>query len=316
MLEEHIIASSEAGQRLDIFVVTHLHGLSRATLQRAIKTGSILVNGQMAKPRYLVKEGDVVTMQVKNPETPTPTSGELPELPILYEDKDVVVINKPAGLVVHAGVGTPSGGTIVDWLRARYPEMGTVGEDASRSGVVHRLDKDTSGVLVLAKTQSGYDHLKAQWHKRAAKKTYFALVYGVPGERRGRINRPLARSPRNPLRRTVMDRPSRAYGRNTSAKDAITEWQQEETFKNIYTLLTVWPETGRTHQIRAHLHWLGFPIVGDNLYTFKRQRPPQGVKRQLLHAAELTLILPSKDKKTFVAPLPEDFAQVLENLRA
>ena len=312
------VGANEAGQRLDVFVVSAWPLYSRAALQRFIKAGAISVNNQPSKPRYLVKADDVITFtppaEVPVATTPEPVSLSFP---ILYEDKDIVVIDKPAGIVVHSGVGTPPGGTVADWFLDRYPEAKDVGEEGSRAGIVHRLDKDTSGVLVLAKTAAAYQHLKQQWGKHAVKKEYFALVFGVPGESRGRINRPLGRSPRNPLRRTVLERTSRAYGRNAGAsKEAITEWRNEETFGDRFALLRVFPQTGRTHQIRAHLHWLGFPIVGDTLYTFKRQRPPVGVKRQLLHAAALTLVLPSKEKKTFTAPLPEDFSQVLETLRS
>jgi 23S rRNA pseudouridine1911/1915/1917 synthase len=325
-----MITSTHKGQRLDVLVVSQFPAFSRTALQRLIKAGDITVNSEIVKPRYLAKEGDVVTVKLSTTALPLPSAEVDPRLKtlsqaILYEDKDLVVIDKPAGITVHAGVGTTPGGTIVDWFLARYPEAAAVGENADRAGVVHRLDKDTSGVLVLAKTQIAYQHLKQQWRKGAARKEYIALVFGVPGENRGRINRPLVRSAHNPLRRTVLQSAG-GYGKKTiilptrgviphSARLAITEWQREEVFKDTYTLLRVWPLTGRTHQIRAHLHWLGFPIVGDALYTFKRQRPPVGVKRQLLHAEHLTLIMPNKEKKTFTAPLAEDFRHVLEALR-
>lgn len=340
-----IITNAEKGQRLDVFVVSHFPAFSRAVLQRLIKAGDIQVNGELVKPRYLVKEGDVVMVKMTAaplpaPAVPAPQDYSALNQAILYEDNDLVVIDKPAGITVHPGVGTTPGGTIADWFLARYPEAAAVGEPIGqapnhiglqsggqgfRAGIVHRLDKDTSGVLVLAKTQPAYQHLKQQWKKGAAKKEYLALVFGVPGEIRGRINRPLVRSARNPLRRTVLQQAG-GYGKKTialptrgviphSARLAITEWRREEVFKNTYSLLRVFPLTGRTHQIRAHLHWLGFPIVGDSLYTFKRQRPPVGVKRQLLHAEHLTLILPNKEKRTFTAPLAEDFRHVLETLR-
>lgn len=325
------VTAAAAGQRLDVLAVSQFPMFSRATLQRLIKGGDITINGEAAKPRYLVKEGDVVRVQLPAvPAAPLPAEAgnSLKALnqTILYEDEDMVVIDKPAGLVVHPGVGTAPGGTIADWFLARYPEAAEVGEEATRAGIVHRLDKDTSGVLVLAKTPTAYQHLKQQWKKEAAKKEYLALVFGVPGESRGRINRPLVRSARNPLRRTVLQSAG-GYGKKTielptrgviphSARLAITEWRKEETFNNSYSLLRVWPLTGRTHQIRAHLHWLGFPIVGDNLYSFKRQRSPEGVKRQLLHAEQLTLIMPNKEKKTFTAPLAPDFVAVLDSLRS
>jgi 23S rRNA pseudouridine1911/1915/1917 synthase len=322
------VTASTAGQRLDVFVVAQRPALSRAVLQRFIKTGAITVNSQVVKPRYLIKAGDVVTITIPAgaiPLTHEEAAHTLPTPTILFEDKDIVVIDKPYGVTVHPGVSTPRGGTIADWFIARYPTATDVGEDASRAGIVHRLDKDTSGVLVLAKTPPAYQHLKQQWQKLSAKKEYLALVYGVPGELKGRINRPLVRSARNPLRRTVLAAAG-GYGKKTiamptrgvipsSARTAVTEWRREEIFSHNYTLLRVFPETGRTHQIRAHLHWLGFPIVGDNLYAFKRQRPPVGTKRQLLHAERLTIVMLDKSKKTFVAPLAPDFAAVLDSLR-
>lgn len=325
MPETFTIANYEAGQRLDVFVVSRLSDFSRAAWQRAIKAGDIQVNGAVVKPRYQVKEGDVVTiitpLRPAQKRSPLPAGRSLSEGWIrgngegfiIYEDKDLVVINKPAGIAVHPGVKTPPGGTIVDWFITCYPLARAVGEETARPGVVHRLDKETSGVLVLAKTQASYDHLKSQFQKRAAKKEYLALVYGVPGERCGRINQPLIRSVRNPRRRTVET--GMKAQRVREGKSASTEWQREEVFGTSFTLLRVFPLTGRTHQIRAHVHWLGFPIVGDHLYTFKRQRPPAGVQRQLLHAEKLTLLLPNKERKTFIAPLAPDFLAVLEKLR-
>lgn len=307
------VPSQDAGQRLDVFVVAQLPTFSRSVLQKAIKAGDIQVNGTLVKPRYIVKAGDVVTVRVTSSETRVTSPLPLPTIPILHEDKDYVVIDKPVGVTVHPGTKTPLGGTVADWFMARYPDAHDVGEDSTRPGIVHRLDKDTSGVMVLAKTAEGYAHLKAQFQKRAAKKEYIALVFGVPGEVRGRINQPLVRSLRNPLRRTV--EVGMKSQRVREGKSAITEWRREEIFGSAYTLLRVFPLTGRTHQIRTHLHWLGFPIVGDNLYTFKRQRPPAGVAHHLLHAEKLTLVLPNKDKRTFVVPLAEDFVKVLENLR-
>lgn len=289
------ISPSAAGQRLDIFCVSKALGLSRTALQRAIKNGDITVNNQVVKPRYIVRTDDIVHVQlpaVPPPAAPPSSPSSPPSPPILYEDKDVVVINKPAGLTVQPGIANETG-TITDWFTSRYP--------GRRGGLVHRLDKDTSGVLVLAKTPAAHAYLKQQFKKRRVKKEYLAVVFGVPKASDGRITRPLARSKRNPLRRTI----------DEAGKPAITEWQLEKKLGHKYALLKVFPFTGRTHQIRVHLHFLGHPIVGDKLYTFKRQHPPPGVTRQLLHAYRLTLNLPSGRRKTFTAPLPEDFQNVL-----
>jgi 23S rRNA pseudouridine1911/1915/1917 synthase len=299
---EFTISSADAGQRLDVFCVAHAPGASRAAIQRAIKNGDIQVNQETVKPRQIVREGDVVSITLPEAAEAQAAEVAIPECPIIYEDRDVVVIDKPAGLAVHPGAGQPQA-TVAAWFAARYLDSVSVG-DPDRPGIVHRLDKDTSGVLILAKTQKAYDHLKSQFERRRAHKDYLALVFGVPGEPKGRINRALLRSKHNPLRRTI----------DPAGKEAVTEWRLEEKFAR-HALLRVWPLTGRMHQIRVHLHFLGFPIVGDALYVFKRQKPPHGVRRQLLHAEKLTLMMPSGDHKTFIAPLPADFQNVLKQLR-
>lgn len=298
------ITAHDAGQRLDVFCAARLPQYSRSLLQRAIKSGAIQINDKITKPSTVLQPGHTVSIALT--ETPPETKPTLiPDLPIIYEDKDVVVINKPPGVEVHPGQ-VPGAPTVTSWLLSRYTDIAGVGEHPDRPGIVHRLDKDTSGVLICAKNQPAYEHLKKQFQDRRAKKEYLALVFGVPGEKKGRITRPLARSRRNPLRRTI----------DENGKAAVTEWRLEKKLAPRRSsaglaLLRVYPLTGRTHQIRAHLHFLGFPIVGDRLYTFKRQHPPHGVSRQLLHAEKLTLELPTGKKKTFMAPLPEDFQSVL-----
>lgn len=301
----YTISTEEAGQRLDLFCVAQQPGVSRSALQRAIKEGQITVNRASVKPRYTLKAGDVVMMPGLSPTPDTTIPPEVTaelSLPILYEDADVVVVNKPAGIAMHAGVGS-TGATIAHWFATRYPESAQVGGDPMRPGIVHRLDKDTSGVVILAKTPAAHLFLSEQFAKRRAQKEYVALVFGVPSGEEGRINQPLLRSRTNPLRRTI----------HPNGKPAITEWRREMRWQH-YTLLRLHPITGRMHQLRAHLHWLGYPIVGDRLYTIKRQSPPAGVSHHLLHAATLTVMLPNKHQKTFTAPLPDDFAEIVEQL--
>jgi 23S rRNA pseudouridine1911/1915/1917 synthase len=291
-------------------------GLSRAALQKAIKVGQVTVNGQAVKPRQTLKTGDQIEMKINQSAAPAPVPDTVPEnIAVLYEDKDVVVIDKPAGVEVHAGMvgGQP---TITAWFQHKYPTAQNIGEDEGRPGVVHRLDKDTSGVLLLAKNPKALEHLKKEFKNRHAKKEYVALVYGVPLMKKGRITRPIGRTPRNPLRRTI----------DENGKPAVTEWQLEKRINQPgltprragspgagFALLRLFPFTGRTHQLRVHLHFLGHPIVGDKLYTFKRQRPPEGVYRQLLHAEKLTVTLPTGRRKTFIAPLPDDFARAINS---
>ncbi len=303
MNEVFTIKTVSAGQRLDIFCVSKIPQYSRAILQKAIKSGEITVNEEIVKPRYIIRENDVVTVNITEKDS---VSDEIPQeplkIPIIYEDKHMLAINKPAGITVHPGVGKETQ-TVASWFADRYPDSAHVGEEG-RPGIVHRLDKDTSGVMILAKTQEALEHLKSQFKKHRARKEYLALVFGIPGESKGRITRPLARSRRNPMRRTV----------DPEGKEAVTEWIKEDAF-NGYALIRAFPLTGRTHQIRVHLHFLGFPIVGDALYTFKRKKSPSGVTRQLLHAENLTVVTPSDKRRTFTAPLPEEFSSVIERLK-
>lgn len=302
MNQEFLVSSEESGQRLDVFVVSKLPEFSRAAIQKAIKGGQITIDGQPTKSKVVIREGQKITAIIEASPVASIPQTEI-SIPVIFEDKDVVVINKPPGVAVHPGQGAPQY-TVVDWALKKYPDIVHVGEDPLRPGIVHRLDKDTSGVMLIAKTQKAYEHFKTQFKRRHAKKEYLALTFGIPGEGTGRIVRGLSRSKKNPLRRTI----------DPDGKEAITEWRKEKTFRGRYTLLRLYPLTGRTHQLRVHLHFLGFPIVGDALYNFKRQRPPQGVKRQLLHAEKLTLVMPSGKPQQFVAPLSDDFAAVLKSL--
>ena len=304
------IPDEDAGQRLDVWCVSHMPALSRAALQKLIKEGHITVDEKPVKPKHIVQAGSVVAISAPDPK-PVEAPTELPTIPILHEDSDIVVIDKPAGIAVHPAATSSSAATVSDWFAARYPNA-HIGE-AGRYGIVHRLDKDTSGVLVLAKTQQGYERLKEQFKRHRVRKEYLALVFGIPTGRDGRIVQPIGRSSRNPSRRTVISG-GKSF-ETTQGKPAITEWRVERTFGNDYTLLRVFPFTGRTHQIRVHLHFIGNPIVGDALYVIKKQRPPAGTKRQLLHAESLTLQLTSGKKKTFIAPLAQDFEEVLEQIQ-
>lgn len=309
MPQELIVQPDEEGQRLDVWCVSKFPGWSRAALQKNIKQGSITVNGKRVKRGQVIHKNNRIQFVFSEKSEKKDISSSVaplppPDLPIIFENEHVVVVNKPAGVAVYAGDGQEAG-TVADWFRARYPEAGIVGGDSARPGIVHRLDKDTSGVLVLAKTEQAHEQLSKQFARRHVKKEYLAMVFGVPTTDDGRITRPLGRSKRNPLRRTI----------DEEGRPAVTEWKLEEKFGDKFALLTVWPLTGRMHQIRAHLHFLGYPIVGDKLYTIRRQQPPVGVRRQLLHASSLSVTIPSQGRRVFSAPLPADFEGVLEQLR-
>lgn len=231
------------------------------------------------------------------------------DIEILYEDEYMVVINKPAGMLVHAdGRGNES--TVVDWLLNRAPKARGVGEPGfaqdgvllERSGVVHRLDRETSGVLVLAKTQEAFTHLKAQFHDRIAKKEYRAIVYGTMKDAWGIINRSIGRSARDFRLRSA------ERGAKGTLRPAVTEWEcigQSST----HAYLKLFPKTGRTHQIRVHLKSIGHPIVEDALYasSIYRAKDTLGFARLALHAYRLTIFLVGGEERTFLAPLPLDF---------
>ena len=233
---------------------------------------------------------------------------------ILYEDADVVVINKPAGLIVHSD-GRTEEPTVADWALAHYPMMASVGEPwespqgevIPRSGIVHRLDRDTSGVLILAKTQEAYTSLKEQFHNRTTEKMYHAFVYGHPSHDAGTVEAEIVRVRAVPPRWGVARR-----GEEKKQRVAITDWRvlargrDSETGEKV-ALMEARPKTGRTHQIRVHFKHLGHPVIADPLYASGRPAL-LGFSRQALYAATLTLTLPSGDRRTFEAPVPEDFA--------
>src|SRR5574341_1454471 len=294
------LTPADGGQRLDQFVAAARADLSRTEVQRLIKAGRITVNGQTARPAYRLEPGDDVQVVIPSPVTRDVLAENIP-LDVLYEDGDLVAINKPAGMVVHPGVGSETG-TVVNAALARWPEMRRVtGEE--RAGVVHRLDKDTSGVLVLAKTPSALKSLQAQFHDRTVYKRYIALVEGIPQTPAGIIEAPIGRDLRQRKRMAVV----------REGREAVTHYQVVERFEDC-ALLSLEPKTGHTHQLRVHLAWLGHPVAGDTVYGRRRKRA--GLGRMFLHAAELHVDSPSKgDRLKFEAALPDELERVLADLR-
>jgi len=231
------------------------------------------------------------------------------QIKIIYEDEQVVVIDKPPGLLVHEEKSGDSEPTVVTWLLVHAPQARGVGEpqydvhgnSIDRSGVVHRLDRGTSGVLILAKTQSAYEHLKAQFHDRLAKKEYQAIVYGYFSDITGHIRAKIGRVRNHPRKRSAF---KTAVG---TLRDAVTDWELITQNAN-FAYVRLLPKTGRTHQLRAHLTFLAHPIVGDGLYASKKQlAATKNVPRMLLHARTLTVTLENGTAKTFTAELPVDF---------
>lgn len=294
------LVAQTPGLRLDQFVAQVVPELSRTEVQRLIKAGHIRVNGWPAKPAYHVAIGDRVEVVIP---TPPPRTVEPESIPIrvLYEDADLVAVDKPAGMVVHPAYGNTSG-TLVNAALARWPQMRRVtGEE--RAGVVHRLDKDTSGVIVLAKTSAALKSLQEQFKARTVYKRYLALVDGIPSSSAGLISAAIGRDPRQRKRMAV----------TRDGRPAETRYHLIEDYKT-HALLAVEPLTGRTHQIRVHLAWLGYPIAGDRLYGRRRQL--LDLPRPFLHAAELHVDSPTTGARLhFVSPLPPELEEVLSMLR-
>src|SRR5215218_2419991 len=290
----------DLGTRLDRYVADQLPDLSRATVQGLIESGRVRVDGQQRKPKFRMTPGEAVSVEIPAPRIDEILPDLIP-LAVVYEDADVIVVDKPAGMVVHPAPGHQRG-TLANALLAHVPGISVGG--SQRPGIVHRLDKDTSGLIVAAKTDRGRTALVSQWEDRSVAKTYLALVAGSVADEEATIDAPIGRDPKNRQRMAVL----------RSGRPAVTRFHVVERFPNV-TLLEVSIETGRTHQIRVHLAFIGHPVVGDPLYGKPR---PKGLRldRQLLHASALAFQLPGGAPLRLEASLPDDLAAVLEQLRA
>jgi len=310
------IEKDSAKQRLDKFLTKHYPDYSRAYLQKAIKAGAVLVNKEIKKPSYLLKEKDKIEAVVLPPEKISLKPDPSIKFKIIYEDKNVIVIDKPAGLTVHPSA-TQKTGTLINGLLTRYPRLAEVGEDPTRPGLVHRLDKDTSGLMIIAKNNSAFDWLKKQFQERKVVKKYIALIVGRPKNASGEIKTFISRSKSDPTKQKV----------SASGKETITFYKTIKNFRH-FTLIEAQPKTGRMHQIRVQLAWLGNPVAGDKKYesakpaakgapqsAAKKIICPPNLKRQFLHAAQLAICLPNGQKKVFTSPLPSDLLAVLKLLK-
>lgn len=308
--QERIFSVSKA-QRLDKAVAANVRPLlSRTAAQRLIELGEITVDGARQDASYMLKPGEVARVILPPAEPKAPQPENIP-LDILYEDADLIAINKPAGMVVHPGVGNKYG-TLVSAVLHLAPEVEGVG-DEERPGVVHRLDKETSGVVLVAKSEAALRALQLQFRGRAISKTYLAVCVGDVFPQRGVIDKPIARDPAHRQRMAVLP----------GGKESITEYMVSDVFKlagvGAYSLVRAHPRTGRTHQLRVHFASLGFPIVGDGLYgaTKRDDLSKRLAPRHLLHAAELRFQLPSTGAELrLTAPMPADFAAALAELAA
>lgn len=296
------IYEGPGSERLDKFLVAQLPEFSRSRLQGLIRAGWVYIDEQPAqKTGQALESGMVVRVEFPPPE-PTELIPEAIELDILYEDDNVLVVNKPAGMVVHPAAGHYSG-TLVHAALAHAPEMeGLAGE--KRPGVVHRLDKDTSGIILLAKNDRSHRWLQEQFRRREVDKVYLALVDGHPPTPSGRIEAAVGRDPRQRKQMAVLPA--------GQGRAAVSEYFTRRQFK-LHTLLEVHPITGRTHQIRVHLAFVGCPVTGDTRYG--RSRPTLPLARQFLHAHRLKIRLPGeKSPRLFEAPLPAELAALLDEL--
>lgn len=296
-----------AGQRLDQFLAAQLLQQSRAFVTSLIRGGQVQVNGAAAKPSTRLRSGDAVYGTLPEPR-PVTLAPEPIDLSILYEDAAVVVINKPPGLVVHPAPGH-AGGTLVNALLHHCPDLGPIAGEI-RPGIVHRLDKDTSGVLVAAKSAAALDHLARQFKDRSVEKIYLALVQGCPQTDTGQVTLPIGRHPVDRKKMSVRSRRSRP---------AATVWRVEERYSGC-CLLEVRLMTGRTHQIRVHCAAMGHPVLGDRVYGGPTRPAPGApqlpVDRQMLHAWRLTIQHPvRRERMSFEAPLPPDMTDLINTLR-
>ena len=295
-----MIPDQQGGQRLDLALAALLPEFSRNRIQNWIRARKIAVDDVWGTTKMKVSGGESVRVEVEPDPSATPDAPEEIPLDVVFEDSMLLVINKPVGLVVHPGSGNPHG-TLLNALLHRVPQVA----ELPRAGIVHRLDKDTSGLLVVAKTLRAHTDLVRQLQARTVKREYLALVYGEV-DRPGTVNAPLGRDPYNRTKRTV----------HSTGKEAVTHYEVVERFPGI-TLLRCRLETGRTHQIRVHMQHIGHPLVGDTVYSASRRshlRIP--FPRQALHAEKLGLIHPvTQEFMQWECPLPPDFASLLEALR-
>lgn len=283
--------ANKTGERIDAFLARTALEYSRSFWQKLCESQAVLVDNAPVKPSFKLTEGDRVTATI--PETPAVVAEELP---ILYEDDDVLVINKPAGLLTHAKGALSSEFTVAEFVRPRTAD----GVDGNRPGIVHRLDRGTSGVIITAKNPEAKHWLQAQFSKRNVKKTYLALVEGHVRENEAIVRLPIERNPKKP----------QTFRVGPNGKPAETAYNVEAVYQD-YDLLSLRPLTGRTHQLRVHLAYMGHPIVGDQLYGSTHPK----LDRMFLHAQTLELTLPTRTRKVFHAPLPAELQNFLDTLQ-
>lgn len=300
-MKEYIVSQEEKGKRLDAYIPSVDTDITRTSAQRLIEDGNILVNGKNVKVSYKIQENDKISVEIPEPKQIELKAQNIP-IEIVYEDNDIIVVNKPKGMVVHPANGNPDG-TLVNAIMAICKDsLSGIGGEI-RPGIVHRIDKDTSGLLIVAKNDNAHVKMSEQIKNHEVKKTYIALVRGVFKENEVTIDMPIGRS--------TSDRKKMAVNKN--GKNAITHIKVLKRFDK-YTLLQVNIETGRTHQIRVHLSHIGYPIVGD--YTYSNGKNEFDVVGQCLHAQKLEFKHPITQKDMCLeAELPQYFKDILDKLK-
>ncbi len=300
---EFRITEEMSGTRLDLVLSAAFEEFSRSFIQKLFETGKISVNGAICtQKKYKATSGDIVEIEVPEPEKLEVEAENIP-LEIIYEDSDVLVVNKPAGMVVHPAPGNYTGTLVNALMHHCGDELSSI-NGVIRPGIVHRIDKDTSGLLMVAKNDKAHTSLSQQLSEHSITRRYRAIVYNNIKEDEGTVDRPIGRDPRNRLRNAVTD---------INSKHAVTHYRVLERF-GAFTLIEAALETGRTHQIRVHMSYLKHPLLGDELYGPAKNK--LGVKRQMLHAGVLGFVHPSSGEyMEFESPLPDDFQKALERLR-
>ncbi len=298
----YVVQNNNANIRLDK-ALSQLNGdLSRARIQKLIEEQKVLVNNKPQKASYRVQENDNIKIEIEEAKEIELKEQDIP-LEIIYEDNDIIVVNKPKGLVVHPGNGNPDGTLVNAIMKICHSTLSGIGGEI-RPGIVHRLDKDTSGVIIVAKNDLAHINISNQIKNREVKKTYIALVRGIVKENEATINMPIGRS--------KTDRKKMAVRKD--GKEAVTHFKVLQRFEEGYTLLEIRIDTGRTHQIRVHMSEIGYPVVGD--YVYSNGKNPFGVEGQCLHAAKIEFRHPATNQKMHLgAQLPEYLIKITEELK-
>jgi 23S rRNA pseudouridine1911/1915/1917 synthase len=307
-MKKIIIKEENKNKRLDKFLAKEFFSYSRGEIASQIKIGKVLLNKKIVKPSYVLKINDNIEIFFPEKIITALLSNSAVKLRIIHQDKNIIVVEKPAGISVHPASKNDEKNTLVNGLIAKFPEIIGVGDNLPESnlrpGIVHRLDKETSGVIVIARNQKAFDQLKNLFKNREVEKKYLALVLGKMPNKKGVIEKPLAKSS-DYKKQVIANRRTR-----TKIKNAITEYTVLREFRDC-SLLEISPKTGRTHQIRIHLASVGHPVVGDKLY--KSQEVSNLFPRHLLHASEISFSLFGK-KHSYKSPIPKDFKEFLAQL--